>query len=105
MATQVVFQEQYAALNRTVRAWDRRLRATQTLMWLPRALAPGLLLGILVAVASRLRPLLLPNQIVAIAAAAVLVGLLVMVAVVWLWPRPALAAARRFDLMFNLNER
>ena len=65
MATQTLplFQENYLALTGMVRRWDRRLRLRQTLLWLPRSLLPGLVIGLLLAVLSRMRPWLLPKQI------------------------------------------
>lgn len=105
MATQAVLQERSAAFHQLVRGWDRRLRVQQAVAWLPRAVLPGLVVGVLVAVVSRLRPWLLPEQIVLVAAVAVAVGTGIMLLAVAVWPRPLLAAARRFDRLFGLQER
>ncbi len=105
MATQVVLQERSAAFHQLVRGWDRRLRVQQAAAWLPRAVLPGLVLGVLVAVVSRLRPWLLPEQIVLAAGAAVVVGTGLMLLAVAVWPRPLLVAARHFDRLFGLQER
>ena len=61
MATQTLpaLHENYVALTRVVKRWDRRLRLQQTLLWLPRSLLPGLAIGLLLAVISWLRPWLL----------------------------------------------
>lgn len=105
MATQAVLQERSAALTQLVRGWDRRFRAQQATAWLPRAVMPGLALGIVAALVSRLRPWLLPGQILLVAAAGVALGIVGMLLAVWLWPRPMLIAARRFDRLFGLQER
>ncbi len=85
--------------------WDRRLRLTQLTLWVPRGLAVGLLVGLGIALLSRVRPWLLPTQIVAITGLAVLLGLVIAVVAVWLWPRPTIKAARYFDRIFGLKER
>ena len=105
MATQVVVQDVQQALEGAVRGWDRRWRLRETVLWLPRALVPGLLVGIILALVSRLRPWLLPGQILPLTAGAVVLGLLVMLAFIWLRPRPMLQSARRFDILFGLDER
>ncbi|MBZ0279860.1 MAG: hypothetical protein K8L97_03910 [Anaerolineae bacterium] len=105
MATQTVFQEQRVALNQLVRHWDRRLRVQQASLWLPRALLLGLFLGVLLTIVSRLRPWLVSEQILLVTAISVVMVLTGMLLAVWLWPRPALDAARRFDLLFGLQER
>ena len=105
MATQTLFQEDYLALTRTVKQWDQRLRLRQSLAWLPISVMPGLVVGILAAVIARLRPLLPPEQIALIAGISVAAGVVVMLLAVWLWRRPALTSARRFDVLLGLNER
>jgi hypothetical protein len=92
-------------LHSTIRIWDRRLRLTQSVTWLPRALAAGLLVGVGVAVISRLRPWLLLQDILLVTGVALLIALVVALLAVWLYPRPVLAAARRFDHLFGLRER
>lgn len=105
MATQTVLSERRLALGQLVQHWDRRLRIQQATLWLPRALLLGLGLGIFIAIVSRLRPLLMSEQILAFTAAVVLIALVGMLLAVWLWPRPMLESARRFDLLFGLQER
>lgn len=88
-----------------VRRWNTRLRLTRTVVWLPRGLLVGVLVGLIIATISRLRPWLLPEQILQNALIAVgITGALTLVAV-WLWPRPARVAAQEFDRRFNLKER
>lgn len=105
MATQIAFQEQHDSLNGMVRAWDRRLRAQKTLIWLPRSIIPGMILGVLMLIIARTRPWLTNEQIMLITAAAIVAGIIVMMLAVWLWPRSNLEAARSFDVMFDLGER
>lgn len=105
MASQLSLQENHAILIGMVRQWDRRLRLQQSVLWLPRALLPGLGIGIVLAIVSRLRPLLLAEQIAAATLALLFVGLLVGNLVIWLRRRSTVAAARRFDVLLNLDER
>ncbi len=95
----------HAAFNGLLRLWDRRLRLQQMVAWLARSLLPGLAVGVGIAIASRLRPWLTNTQVAMIALALVVGGLLLLLAVVWLRPRPPLPAARRFDMDFGLKER
>lgn len=105
MATQTLLQENTLALTGIVRGWDRRLRLSQMLLWFPRSLLPGLAAGLVLAVVSRLRPWLLPQQIALVTVALVALGIVIFTLGVWLWRRPALTSARRFDVQFELDER
>jgi hypothetical protein len=105
MATQAIYQERRGELNQLVRGWDRRLRLQQLFTWLPRCLLPGLAIGIVIALISRLRPWLVSGQILLATGILLVLGLVAMLAVVWVWPRPGLVAARRFDRLFGLQER
>jgi hypothetical protein len=105
MATQLSLQENHAILANLVRQWDRRLRLQQSILWLPRAVMPGLALGIALAVISRLRVFLLPEQILIVTIAAVLLGLFFGALLIWLRRRPMIASARRFDVILDLDER
>ncbi|NDJ60127.1 MAG: hypothetical protein GYB67_03330, partial [Chloroflexi bacterium] len=105
MTTQTIFQDNYLALTGMVKRWERRRRWQQTLLWLPRLFVPGLVLGIVLAVISRLQPLLLPDQLLVITGAAVIAGLIIGLIVIWLSGRSLALAAQRFDVMFGLNER
>ena len=104
MATTALNDNQ-AALLGLVRRWDRRQRLAQSALWLPRAALPGLAVGVVLAVIARLRPFLLPETIAAITLALVAAGMLIALAVIWLRDRSAVRAARRFDVLFGLNER
>src|SRR5690348_15933840 len=105
MATQLLVQDPSSTLGQLVRRWDRRLRVQQLSVWLPRCLMPGLVVGIGLAVISRLRPLLLGQQILIITTVLLGIGVVGMLVAVWLWPRPTIEAARRFDVQFGLKER
>jgi hypothetical protein len=105
MATQAVFRERRDELNKLVRGWDRRLRLQQAALWLPRCLLPGLVAGIAIALFSRFRPWLMSSQIALATIIMLALGVLVMLLVVWMWPRSSMVAARRFDVTFGLGER
>lgn len=93
------------ALTLLLRRWERRQRFQRTWLWLPRSLLPGLGLGLALLLWTRLRfaapgeGLLLPTALLAAG------GLLLLLAGVWLRPRPALPLARKFEREFALNER
>ncbi len=105
MTTHVGFQDHHSALSDLVRRWDRRQRWGQSLRWLPWSLTPGLAAGVLLALASRMRPWLPADQILLIALALAAVGAALAAGFIWLRRRSMLAAARRFDVLFGLNER
>jgi len=97
-------QEQ-SGLTALVTAWERRWRLRQTVGWLARGVIPGLLLGILLALLSRLRPWLTNEQVLVVSVIAVVAGLIGLLGVVWLRPQSAVESARRFDVTFGLQER
>lgn len=105
MAAQVVSHEGGAILYQTVQRWDRRLRWKQVVFWLPASILPGLLLGIALGFVARMRPLLMPDQLALITALAVAGGIAGLFLYGFLKPRTSLEAARRFDVMFSLQER
>jgi hypothetical protein len=102
---QPILQEQRSVLSALVRAWDRRLRLQQTVRWLPQSLLPGLVLGIGLAVASRLRPVFVSEQILNMTLIACGAGLGFLLLGMLLYPRSVQRAAQTFDVMFSLNER
>ena len=85
--------------------WDVRLRATQSLIWLPRGMVGGMALAVILAIVARFRPLLDRTGLIVMGVALPLAGGAVALLAVWLWRRSALANARRFDRIFGLRER
>ncbi len=100
-----VAQQTATTLTRSVRRWDRRRRLALLVVWLPRGLMLGLGIGVVLALVSRQRAWLLPEEVLtitgAISAGLALAGL----AVVWAWPRSVAHSARYFDRRFDLKER
>jgi len=101
----VLLEQTTSHLTRQVRRWDRRLRAVESLVWVPRGLILGLIAGVVVALIARMRPWLLPEQVAGIAAVAVALGVVMALAAVWVWPRSTAQVARHFDRRFALRER
>jgi hypothetical protein len=101
----VILQQTATHLSRQTRRWDRRLRLVMSAIWLPRGVIAGLVIGLIVAIVSRLRPWLLPDEIALMSLIAVaLCGLGALVAV-WGWPRSVARSACFFDRLFDLKER
>jgi predicted DNA-binding protein len=88
-----------------LRRWGLRLRLVESLSWGPWGGAVGLLLGLLIALAARLWPLLLSRQVLDLAGLSMLAGLAVGLAIAWLRPRRPLHLARTFDRRLGLAER
>lgn len=105
MATQAAPTDLHNALNTLLSTWERRWRWREAVLWLPRSVLPGLIVGVVVALISRLRPFMLREQVLALTIASLAAGILAMMVAIWLWPRPLAAAAQRFDLLFGLKER
>jgi hypothetical protein len=92
-------------LHQVMSRWHARLRLQQSIDWLPRGLAAGLFLGLLVAVAARIWPLLDAEAVVLASLLLAALGVLAALLTVWLWRRAPIKLARRFDLRFGLKER
>ena len=92
-------------LGRVVRAWDRRLRLQQAVRWFAYSLMPGLILGISLAIISRLQPFLIREQILNLTVAGLATGVVALLIGVTFYPRSMTRAAQKFDLLFGLNER
>ncbi|MBN1564529.1 MAG: hypothetical protein JXA10_11860 [Anaerolineae bacterium] len=101
----VILQQTAIRLSQQTKRWDRRLRLILSVIWLPRGLIVGLLIGITIAIIARLKPWLLPDQMALAAVSAVLVGGVGVLVAVWGWPRSETHNARFFDLRFDLKER
>ena len=85
--------------------WDLRLRFTQLAIWLPRGLSAGLIIGLAVALISRLRPWLMGREVLTVAIVATAASAVLTLLAVLIWPRPAMHKARYFDQLFGLKER
>ncbi len=93
------------ALAGLLRRWERRQRWQRTWLWLPRSLLPGLTAGVALALWTRLRLSLPPNEALLAGALLAATGLLLLLAHIWLRPRPSLPLARKFEQEFALHER
>jgi hypothetical protein len=106
MATQTAFSPQYHALTGAVRRWEARRRAALFLRWLPRLLTAGLAVGVGAGLLAQLAPLLLPAEIAALTVSAIAIALIAGAVGVWRTGRGgAVVHARRFDVLFGLDER
>jgi hypothetical protein len=105
MTTRTLYADPTQALTSAVHRFDRRKKTQQTLLWLPRGLTIALLIGVMMAVAARLRPLLTNSQIALFAAGVVVAAVVICMAVVWGRRKSAIALAQRFDIDFDLHER
>jgi hypothetical protein len=98
-------EAQVAGLKAHLWRWGLRLRAVESLAWGPWGAAAGLALGLLLALAARVWPLLMARGLAALAGLLALVGVALGLAVVWLRPRSSWRLARIFDRRFGLDER
>lgn len=92
-------------LQRALRGWDARLRLQQSVDWLPKGLLTGALLAFAVALAARLWPLMPRQDVIVLGIVLVVLGALGALVGVWLWKRTPFQLARRFDVLFGLQER
>ncbi len=88
-----------------LRRWGLWLRLAESLTWGSWGAAVGSGAGLLLALAARLWPLLMPRWLAGLAGLLVLVGWLIGWLAVWLRPRALLRLARVFDRRFGLAER
>lgn len=95
----------FPTLMAHLRRWERRRRWRDTLFWAPRGLLAGLLLAALLAIATRLQPLLTNRELAIVAIGLALAGLVAALLAVWLPQRSLLAQARYADAALSLRER
>jgi hypothetical protein len=88
-----------------LRRWDGQRRLALALIWGPRGLAGGLLVAAVVATLSRMRPLLMPDQLTTVAVMLALMGAAIALAAVVLPSRTLLQRAQYADGRFGLLER
>ncbi len=101
MTTDDAFRALQAHLGR----WDARRRQETLLLWLPRAVTAGLLVGLIVALAARAQPLLTATEIALLAAGFVLIATAVTAIAVFVRRRSPAERARFADRRFGLRER
>ena len=95
----------FRALQNRLGQWDTRRRQATLLRWLPRALAAALLVGLVVALVARARPLLTAGEIALLSVTLAGVAAAVTAATT-LAQRSSLAEQARFaDRHFALRER
>ena len=95
----------FRALQNHMGRWDTRHRQATLLVWLPRVVAAALLVGLVVALAARARPLLMATEIAMLTAAFVLVAVSVTAIAVFVRRRSPAERARFADRHFALRER
>lgn len=105
MSATLTVHQQQAALNSLIRRWDRRARLAQSLQGLPFSMMPGFAAGIILAIISRVRPLMLPHEILTLSVLLALAGAVLFLLAVWLRRRSSLHLAQRFDVLLGLGER
>ena len=97
--------ERFEELKQQLKQWNGRRRMRDGLLWLPRGLLLGLLLGVVVATVARFRPLLTNQEVGLVAGGLGLVGLVVAVIVLLARRFDLLQQARFADRQFLLKER
>lgn len=94
-----------AILTTAVERWERRRRVGVILERLPYAMLPGLAAGTVLAVYARLRPGPEDTVSLLVALGGAALGVLILLAWVWLRRTSPVESARWFDLRFGLQER
>lgn len=101
----ILFEQTSRTLTRELQRWNRRLRLIRSALWGPRGILIGLAAGVAIALISRVRPWLLPEQIAWATGLFTLGMLTIILGWLWLRPQPTLRVARHFDRRFALQER
>ncbi|MCB9450544.1 MAG: hypothetical protein H6672_03845 [Anaerolineaceae bacterium] len=105
MATQVRTQEPGIMLHQTVQRWESRRRWQRFVARLPFSLLLALLAGVTLGVVSRIRPLLLPDQLLLVTVAILVASIIGLFLLTFFRGRTTLDSARHFDIQFGLQER
>ncbi len=92
-------------LSLVLNSWIRRLRLQRALTWALRGLILGLALALVLGFIGLPRARLLREEFLTLIIAAPLLSLLISSLIAFFWPLQPLAAARRFDGLFELRER
>ncbi|HEX2915449.1 MAG TPA: hypothetical protein VH186_32115 [Chloroflexia bacterium] len=98
-------RQAYQQLVKRLKKIERRLRLQEAIRLLPLGFLAGGILGLLVAIVSRVTPTLTAEQVITIALVAVAVGVLGVLGYALFRPRPLLDTARRTDHALGLRER
>lgn len=101
----ILAEQMIATLSGRVRRWERRRRLVNSVTWVPRGVLLSLTAGVTLALVARLRPWLLPEEIARITGALTGMMTLLILLIVWGWPRSLTHKARYFDRRFDLKER
>lgn len=94
-----------ADLNRPLHTWIRRLRVQRALTWSLRGLIVGLLLSLVIGSFMLYQAKILQTEFLAFIISASLITAILFGLISALWRIHPLEAARRFDLLFHLDER
>jgi hypothetical protein len=94
-----------ADLNRPLHTWIRRLRVQRALTWSLRGLIVGLLLSLAIGSFMLYQAKILQTEFLAFIISASLITAILFGLISALWRIHPLEAARRFDLLFHLDER
>jgi hypothetical protein len=94
-----------ADLNQTLHIWTRRLRLQRALIWALRGWIVGLGLSLTLGSLGLYQARLLRNEFLILILSLSLLSPLLFGLTAYLWRIPPLKAARRFDLLFHLEER
>ncbi len=97
--------ERFEELKQQLRQWNGRRQMRDALLWLPRGLLAGLLLGVVLATVARFRPLLTNQETGYAAGGLALLGLLLAALILLLRRTDLLQQARFADRQFLLKER
>jgi hypothetical protein len=97
--------EKRSVFDSLIRGWDSRIRLRQRLIWLPRAVLLGLVVGLIGAYLSRISPRLSDGTIIAITGIAIAACVAIMLFLIQVRARTPLQSARELDMEFGLQER
>lgn len=95
----------FEQINKHLSNWQSRRQTADFLLWIPRGLLAGLLIGVVIAAVARFRPLLTNAEVGFVALGLAAVGLMAGFITVLVRRRPLITEARLADQQFGLQER
>ncbi|MDJ0753491.1 MAG: hypothetical protein QNJ45_08245 [Ardenticatenaceae bacterium] len=95
----------YQKIDQQLSRWDGRLRHRDALLWVPRGLLAGLMVGVALAAVARFRPLLTGSEILMATAIFSVLGMVAAALWVYVRRRSVAQKARFADRQFGLKER